>query len=232
MASRRSFLWRLGAGASSALASTAIVARPEAAAGTSATSKAELLEAEQLLRQLHQSFEQAMDQGLHEPVIALFTEDAQVVFNGGVFRGRAHGVTRFYRDLMPAGLSGRRMPSAPGFQLSGNQLRDAVVVAPDLKSATGEFTYSIQVGEPLREDTSLAAMARLHGEGVRTWWEGGIYRADYWRSPASHWMIARLHYDTLSRADYRAGRSYAEPIEVQRLATRFPAHPQGPDALV
>jgi hypothetical protein len=46
------------------------------------------------------------------------------------------------------------------------------------------------------------------------------------------WQISRLEYKTLSRADYRAGRSWAGPISVAPFATRFPEDPQGPDSLV
>jgi hypothetical protein len=76
-------------------------------------------------------------------------------------------------------------------------------------------------------------MARLHGEGVRTWWEGGVYRVSYRKDAADGpWKISRLEYDTLSRADYRTGRSYARPISVARFATCFPEDQQGPDDLV
>ena len=103
----------------------------------------------------------------------------------------------------------------------------------DLQSAKAVFPYSIQVGVPIESESSLAAMARLHGEGVRTWWEGGVYRVSYRKSVADgRWKISRLEYDTLSRADYRPGRSYARPISMARLATRFPEDRQGPDELV
>jgi hypothetical protein len=76
-------------------------------------------------------------------------------------------------------------------------------------------------------------MARLHGEGVRTWWEGGVYRVTY-RKDVAHgsWQVGRLEYDTLSRADYRPGRSYAAPISVAPLTARYPEDRQGPDSLV
>ncbi|HEX4999421.1 MAG TPA: hypothetical protein VFY29_14430 [Terriglobia bacterium] len=75
-------------------------------------------------------------------------------------------------------------------------------------------------------------MARLHGEGVRTWWEGGVYRVHYRKETAGQWKIGRLEYDTLFRADYRPGKSYAQPISVPRLAARFPADQHRPDDLL
>ena len=76
-------------------------------------------------------------------------------------------------------------------------------------------------------------MARLQGDGVRTWWEGGVYNVTYAKDVVDgRWRITRLEYNTLSRADYRSGRSYAKPISVSPISTRYPEDPQGPDALV
>jgi hypothetical protein len=237
---RRSFIRKMGAGASGALALTAGlgIGNTEVEATTTdnpalrAALLASLLEAEKALVKFHQAFEQALDKGLHEEVIGMFSDDAEVVFNGGVFTRRSHGVSRLYRDRFAAGKTGRRMEPAPGFELTADQLRDSVEVSPDLRSAKAVFPYSIQVGMPFETETSLAAMARLHGEGVRTWWEGGVYRVNYRKDAAGHWKIRRMEYDTLSRADYRPGKSYAQPISVSRFATRFPADPQGPDDLI
>jgi hypothetical protein len=89
-------------------------------------------------------------------------------------------------------------------------------VSSDRLSAQAVFPYSIQVGVPIESETSLASMARLHGEGVRTWWEGGVYAASYVKDLAeSRWRLERLEYKTLSRADYRAGRSYAKPMDAR-----------------
>jgi carotenoid cleavage dioxygenase len=232
--SRRSFIWKLGAGAgagvSAVVAAAAGSARP-ASGADDAAQRAAMLEEELVLRKFHQRFEEAMDKGLHDEVISMFADDAQVVFNGGVFSGRA-GVTRLYRDRFAAGKSGGRLEPAPGFELAADQQRDLVDVCPDCMTATAEFGYSIRVGEPFETESSLAAMARLHGEGVRAWWEGGVYRIAYGKDAAGNWKISRLEYDTLSRADWRAGKSYAQPLEVARLSARFPQDPQGPDALV
>jgi hypothetical protein len=230
--SRRSFIWNMGAGASAVLASAATMAGGEAAAPADPASQVALLQEEQALRKLHQSFEQAMNRGLNEELIGMFADDAEVVFNGGVFKQRNHGVTRLYRDRFQAGKTGRSMEPAPGFELAANQQRDSVEIAADRKSAQAIFPYSIQVGVPLESDSSLVAMARLHGEGVRTWWEGGVYKVAYRKDVADNWRIARLEYDTLARADYRPGKSYARPISVARMATRFPEDAQGPDDLV
>lgn len=229
---RRSFIWKLGAGASAAAAATVGMARAEAPRADNAAQRLAQLEEEKILRKMHQAFEHAMDGGLHQEVIGMFAEDAQVVFNGGVFSGRDHGVTRLFSERFPSARTGRRMEQAPGFELTVDQQRDSVEVAADLKTAKAAFTYSIQAGAPFETESSLAAMARLHGEGVRTWWEGGVYEVSYRKDVVGSWKISRLQYNTLSRADYRTGKGYAQPIAIERLAARFPADLQGPDLLV
>lgn len=230
--SRRSFIWGLGAGASTALASTAGLAGAETGDTDSSSLQVALLEEEKALRKLHQAYEQAMDKGLYEDVVGMFADDAQVIFNGGVFNGRSRGVSRLYRDLFRSGKTGKRMEPAPGFEVAADQQQDRVEVSPDRLSAKAVFPYSIQVGKPLESDTSLAGMARLQGEGVQTWWEGGVYNVTYRKDVVDgRWRISKLEYNTLSRADYRSGRSYARPIRVSPMSTRYPEDLQGPDAL-
>jgi SnoaL-like domain len=232
MNSRRTFIWKLGAGASAAVASTAGVSRSQPDTAGDPAQQAALLVEEQSLRRLHQAYEQAMDKGRYEQAVAMFADDAQVIFNGGIFSRRSDGVSRLYRDRFASGKSGRRMEPAPGFELAADQQRDRVEVSADRQSAKAVFPFSIQVGMPLQSENSLASMARLHGEGVQTWWEGGEYRVSYQKQTAGRWEISRLEYRTLSRADYRPGRSYAEPISVARFTTRFPQDEQGPDDLL
>jgi len=230
---RRSFFWKMGAGVSGALASTTVM-------GSSATDDADglslqvaMLEEEKALRRLHQTFVQAMDQGLFEDVIEKFSDDAEVVFNGGVFRNRSQGVSRLFRDRFRAGKTGKTMEPAPGHEIGVDGQQDKVTVSSDCLSATAIFPYSIRVGVPIESDTSLASMARLHGDGVRTWWEGGNYRVAYEKDAVEgRWRIRRLEYDTLSRADYRPGRTCAGPISVAPIAACYPEDPQGPDRLV
>lgn len=233
--SRRSFFWKMGAGFSAALAPAVASsgAEVEHAQVDDPALRAAQLEEEKVIRQLHQAFEQAQDKGRIDDVVGMFAEDAEVVFNGGVFRGRSRGVSRLYRDRFLAGRSGARMEPAPGFELAADQHRENVTVSPDRRSARAVFPYSIRVGAPLESESSLVSMARVHGEGVRTWWEGGAYHVTYRKDVTDgRWTISRLEYRTLARADYRPGRTYAAPISVPRLSRRFPGDPVGPDELV
>lgn len=206
---RRFFFLKLGAGVSTALASTAALAKPADAEPALA---AALLEDERALRRLHQAYEKALDKRRFDDVVAMFADDAEVVFDGEVFNGRQR-VSRLYRERFAAGKIGKRMEPAPGFEVDAAQQQERVEVSPDRLSARALFPYSIQVGKPIETETSLASMARLHGDGVQTWWEGGVCAVDYVKDAAGRWKLSRLEYRTLSRADYRAGRSYAKPLD-------------------
>jgi hypothetical protein len=230
--SRRSFIWKMGAGVSAGVASVAGMAGTPSGATDDPSLRVALLEEEKAIRGVHRQFELAMDRGRYEEVVAMFADDAEVVFNGGIFR-RHQGVNRLYCNVFRFGKSGGSMEQAPGFELAADQRRDHVAVSSDLVSATAAFAYSIQVGAPFETENSLASMARLHGEGVHTWWEGGVYRVAYRKDAvAGAWRMNRLEYDTLARADYRQGRSYARAIAVARFAKRFPEDQAGPDELV
>lgn len=210
---RRSFISGIAAGVSGVLASTAAIAGTESGSSGTLAMKLALLGEERALRKLHQDFEQSVDNRRYQDVIGMFVEDAEVEFDGAVFAGRDDGVSRLYRERFAAGQSGKRMEPAPGFELDAEQLKDSVEVSPDRLSAKAAFPYSIRVAEPVETGNSLASMARLQGEGVRAWWEGGVYDVSYAReSVEDRWRIRRLEYRTLSRADYRSGRSWAKPL--------------------
>ena len=114
---RRSFIWKIGAGVSGALASTAAfgIGKAEASATGNPALRAALLEEEKALNKFHQAFEQAMDKGLHEEVIGMFSDDAEVVFNGG-----ARGV-----NLGTTGAIGRHIGKFEITELYGPKRRNA-----------------------------------------------------------------------------------------------------------
>jgi hypothetical protein len=219
-ASRRSFFWKLGAGISTTVASTVGLARPGAVETDELSLRVAMLEEEKLLRRLHDAYQQAMDKGHHEEALGMFAADAAVLFNGREFSQRGQGLSRLYREHFPAGKTGGRMQPAPGFGLDASRQQDRVQIAADRLTATAAYPYSIQVGMPIESETSLASMARLHGEGVQTWWEGGVYNATYVKAAEGSWKIRRLEYNTLSRADYRPGRSYATAIAVSPIPSQ------------
>ncbi|MGD9162111.1 MAG: nuclear transport factor 2 family protein [Desulfobacteraceae bacterium] len=239
-AGRRSFMWKIGAGMSAVLAATVpAIAKPvisdDKKLKTSVDSLSKQLtnlENEKSVRQLHKIFEDSIDKGMYGEVLDMFTDNAEVIFNGGVFKGN-RGIERLFCDHFRAGMTGKKIDPAPGFELNSDQLQDIVEVSPDQKSANARFTYSIQVGKPIDSDSLIVKMARLQGEGIQKWWEGGVYELSYVKDiRKGAWKIKRLEYRTFSRADYKPGRSTAKEISVPQFTKVYPKDPAGPDRLV
>ena len=137
-----------------------------------------ILEDEKAIRTLHQTYETLLDSGKYEEVVGLFAEDAEVVFNGGVFKGKKRRVPALSR-LLPSGLDRKEDRAGAGLRAGSEQQQEIIEVAADRLSARAQFPYSIQVGAPMAADSTLVKMARLHGEGIMKWCESGIYEISY-----------------------------------------------------
>jgi hypothetical protein len=236
---RRSFLWKAGAAVSAILASAvAGVSKPLADQDAGLKEQVDRLSNQlgihqdtNAIRALHQTYESYLDRGMYEEVVSLFADDGEVSYNGGLFAGKERGVRRLYCDHFRAGLSGKKIEPAPGFGLDRAQLRDIVEVAPDRKSARARFAYSMQMGAPITSDSQLVKMARLQGQGIIKWWEGGIHEVSYVKEGDSL-KIERLEYRVIEKANYAPGRSYAKPIKIPSFSKTYPADPTGPDKLI
>jgi hypothetical protein len=235
---RRSFIWKTGA-AMSAVVASAVAGIPKQKVDPDAGLKGQLdrlsnrigsLEDANAIRRLHQAYESRLDRGMYEEVAGMFADNAEVVYNGGLFTGK-DGIRRLYCDHFASGRTGRKIEPAPGFETDPAQQLDLVEVAGDRKTATGQFPYSMQVGAPMTRDSSLVEMARLQGEGIVHWWESGIHEVFYVKE-ANTWKIRKLEYRATSKADYKPGRSYAKPIAVPLFSKAFPENPAGPDKLI
>ena len=236
---RRSFMWKAGAALSAAMAS-AIPSmsnhKSNQGDGLNAevnrlSNRLAILDDENAIRTLHQTYEALLDGGRYEEVADLFAEDSEVVFNGGAFKGRKDGVSRLYGDCFRSGLTGKKIGPAPNFEVHSEQRRESIEVSADRLSASGQFPYSMQVGTPMTGDSSLVQMARMQGEGIVKWWEGGTCEVSYVKVDKA-WKIRRLEYHVTSKADYKPGRTHAKPIDVPAFSSVFPVNPTGPDRLV
>jgi len=236
---RRSFIWKVGAGMSAVLAAAVpSVAKP--LMGSDKVLKGSLerlskqiavLEEEKSIRKLHETYEDFLDKGMYSEALDLFSDNAEVIFNGGVFK-KKRGLKRLFCECFSTGQTGGRMVQAPGFEVNQLQHPNMLDVAPDQKSAKARFSYSVQVGAPIESNSTLVQMARLQGEGILKWWEGGVYELAYVKDINGNWKIKKLEYRTLSRADYKPGRSYAKDISVPQFTKVYPKDPSGPDRLV
>lgn len=104
-------------------------------------------------------------------------------------------------------------------------------MAPDRKSAKARFPYSMQVGTPLVSDSVLVQMARLQGQGIIKWWEGGTYDAAYVKE-GDVWKISRLDFRTTYQARHALGGAYSKPVSVPLFSKAYPEDPTGPDRLM
>jgi hypothetical protein len=237
---RRSFMWKIGAAIPALLAST-VPGRSSHAFNQDAglknrinrlTSRLGILEDENAIRRLHHTYEDLLHNGKYEEVTNLFTDDGEVIFNGGIFKGKFGGVRRLYSKRFRSGLAGRKIEPPPGLQPDNDQQQDIVKVAADRKSASARFSFSVQIGTPILSDSQLVKMARLQGEGIMKWWEGGKYEVSYVKGVSEGvWKIRRLQYRVLSKADYRPGKLRAKPISIPLFSKVYPEDPAGPDVL-
>ena len=239
-AGRRSFLWKAGAALSAAVAAAVPgIAKTGANQGGGRNTEADrlshqlgILEDEKAIRNLHRSYEALLDGGMYEEASALFADDAEVVFNGGVFKGKKEGVARLYCECFRSGSTGKTLGPPPGFETIARHTQDAITVAADRLSAQAQFPYSIQVGVPM-PDSQLVRMARLHGEGIMKWCEGGICDVVYAKeAKGESWKIRKLEYRVLSKTNFRAGISDSRPISAPQFAKTYPEDPAGPDRLI
>jgi hypothetical protein len=228
---RRSFIRKAGVAVSAVLATAASgLSKTASNKNTDAGKQNDLLHEVNAVRDLQRMYEFHLSQGHYDEVPALFAKESEVVFNGGTFKGDK-GIRRLYCERFRQGQTGKKIEAAPGYETDPLQSQDIVDVAPDGKSATGRFFYSIQVGNPIQSESSLVAMARLLGEGIYKWWEGGIQEVRYVKE-GTNWKIKRIEYRVESKADYRPGRSYARSIEVPAFTKTFPSDPTGPDIIL
>ncbi len=239
-AGRRSFMWKIGAAMTAAMASVvpgASNTRRRQGAGPDSeanrlAARLGILEDENAIRNLHQAYEAFLDAGRYEEAAGLFAEDGEAAFNGGVFEGKT-GVWRLYCDCFRSGLTGKRIGPVPGFEPSAEQPQETIEVAADRLSARAQFAYAIQVGAPMAPDSQLVQMARLQGEGIMKWCESGIYEISYVKDERNGgWKIKRLACRALSKTDYRPGKAYAQPISVPLFARTYPRDPAGPDRII
>jgi hypothetical protein len=228
-------MWKVGAGMSAVLAAAVpgyaktVFRNNKKNNMDDLVKKVAMLENEKTITALHKQYEELLDKGRYSDIPCMFTDNAEVVFNGGLFRGNS-GIKRLFCNCFASGMTGKRMDHAPGIEFKPEQ--DKVEISPDQKSAKARFAYSIQVGAPIDSDSTLVKMARLQGEGIRRWWEAGVYEVSYVNDAAKGWKIERLEYMTLAKADYKPGMSYAKPISVPMFSKVYPVEPSGPDRLV
>lgn len=119
-AGRRSFIRKAGAAVTAVVASAVAGVSKIKAEDTDLKGEVDrlsrqlgILEDAKAIRNLHQAYESNLDRGLYEEAVKLFSEDAEVFFNGGIFAGKK-GIGRLYLDHFSQGQTGKEDRTASG----------------------------------------------------------------------------------------------------------------------
>jgi hypothetical protein len=180
------------------------------------------LESASAVRSLQYKYGYYMDKGYYNETVELFSEDAEIRFLNGIYKGKA-GAHRLYcdwfRDLFAGGHNGPTY----GFLLDHLLVQGIVDVDPDGNSAKGRFRCFMQGGyhESRKE--------RIPGFPDQCW-EGGIYENEYVRE-GGVWKIKLLNYNMLWQANYTEGWAHSA-VHLPPLSKTYPDDPRGPDELV
>lgn len=175
------------------------------------------VEDEQAVRKLQHLYGYLIDKCLYREVVDLFTEDCEVHFFGGVYKGRV-GAARLYIERFQKNFTHGLNGPVDGFLLDHPQLQDIVDVQDDGVTALARFRSMMQAGRH-----------RDYG-GPRQWWEGGIYENTY-KKTNGVWRIHVLNYRPQWHADFETGWAHTRPNYVPFITTLYPDDPAGPDAL-
>ncbi len=169
------------------------------------------------IRCLHHLYGYYIDKCLYRETVELFTDDCEVHFFGGIYRGKA-GAKRLYIDRFQKNFTFGNNGPVDGFLLDHMQMQDVVTVAADGQTAKARFRCFMAAGRH-----------KDHG-AARQWWEGGLYENDY-RKEDGVWKIHVLNYVPQWHADFESGWANTRLNFVPFLDKTIPDDPTGPDEL-
>ncbi len=172
----------------------------------------------QAVRTLQFKYGYYMDKCLFGEIVDLFSEEAELHFMGGIFRGKA-GARRLYGSS--SGLSGPTY----GMLFEHIIAQDIVDVAPDGRSAKGRFRCFLQGGV---HETKTDARPQIPSQ----FWEAGLYENEYVKE-SEVWKIRLFNYRVVYQANYETGwaHSAAAPLMIGPFQAAFPENPRGPDEI-
>ena len=177
------------------------------------------------IRKLQFLYGYLIDKCLYRETVDLFTEDGQVRFFGGVWKGK-EGIRRLYVDRFQKRFTHGNNGPIDGFLLDHPQLQDIINVLPDGVTAYGRARSLMQAG---RHKDYLDA--NDPAQVPRQWWEGGSYENTY-KKVNSKWRIHVLNYVPQWHADFDSGWANTKPEYVPFPEKTYPQDPSGPDELL
>lgn len=175
-------------------------------------------EDEQAIRKLHHIYGYMIDKCMYNDVVDLFTEDCQVLFFGGIYKGKA-GAKRLYVDKFQQIFTNGNNGPVDGQLLDHPQHQDVVNIDDDGVTAHGRFRCTMQAGKH-----------KDFGDPVQ-WWEGGLYENVY-KKVNGVWHLHVLGYFPQWHADFESGWAHTRRNYVPFTDTTLPEDPFGPDELM
>jgi hypothetical protein len=170
------------------------------------------------IRNLQHAYGYYLDKCLYDEVVDLFDDDGEVIFIGGVYKGKK-GAARLYAGRFRNNFANGKNGPARGRLLEHPILQDIVHVSDDRSTAWARFRVLMQAGT----HESVGP--------VRQWWEGGLYENIYTRTDGI-WKIKRLFYRAFWHGTFEDGWAHTSPDYVPNASVTYPDDPYGPDELL
>lgn len=170
------------------------------------------------VRNLQFAYGYFMDKCMFPEIVDLFSDDAELRFMGGLFKGK-EGARRMY-----GGSSGLAGPT-DGMLFEHILAQDIVHVAEDRQSAEGRFRCFMQGGvHRSKKDAPPSIPPQFLEAGI---YENGFIRVD------GVWKIHRFNYRVVWQCSFDEGWANAPdaPLMVSEHRALFPESPRGPDAI-
>jgi len=170
------------------------------------------------VRTLHFKYGYYMDKCLFGEIVDLFTEDCEIHFLGGLFRGK-EGARRLY-----GGSSGLKGPTR-GMMFEHLQVQDIVDIAPDRMTAQGRFRCFLQGGVHESKTDAPPSIPKQ-------FWESGLYENTFAKEEGI-WKIKIFNYNLVWQAEYDKGWAHSGDgtMMVSPYQKTFPDDPKGPDEI-
>ena len=177
------------------------------------------------IRKVQYTYGYFIDKSQYDETLDLFSDDAEVWFLGGVYKGKA-GLRRLYIERFRKTFTQDHNGPRYGWLLDHPQLQMVIDVAPDRGTATVRGRSMMQAGS---HETS-------QGLQRPAWWEGGLYDNRYVReansSGESVWKIARLGYFPFWHGSFTDGWGKTPIDFIPAPSVCFPEDPLGPDFIL
>ena len=168
-----------------------------------------------------------IDKCMYDQVVDLFTDDGEVHFFGGIYKGKA-GVRRLYVDRFRKSFTHDNNGPIDGFLLDHPQIQMIVNIEPDGVTARLRGRSTMQAGRHVDYTDPSNPMTA----NPRQWWEGGLYENTYKKGEDGKWRIHILNYFPHWHADFETGWAYTKEQYVPFPKVTYPEDPMGPDELM